>query len=319
MEQSPHPPCSSGSSFVFIPSPEPYISFPVSSQISPVDISTSEMASPGQGYPFHDRFKGKESYGTATVSDTLSTFLVSSSLAPTPQRATQEEQPKSSYFKFFLSELWKCFPYVNLFPWTAANLFSSSNHNPALRESVLAVAALIANRGSEGEREALEHLQKALQMLREGFSNLEADEGMAISSFLLAHLSLMMGDFVTAKKHLQGMSAILNNLDRGGPGLYEEPVPSPLNTEKLTLLIWRMAIRVDFISSIACGKAPVLPRFEGFFLSKCNYSVPEEEERIYRQWIQSNADTEVSPDNADWADAWFSLDALMHRFLSWTS
>jgi hypothetical protein len=48
-----------------------------------------------------------------------------------------------------------------------------------------------------------------------------------------------------------------------------------------------------------------------------NFSLPEEEEGIHRQWIQSNAETDVSPDNADWADAWFSLDALMHRFPCW--
>ena len=191
----------------------------------------------------------------------LSAFLVSPSFPFSPPQITPEEEPDSSYFNFFLSELWKCFPYVNLFPWTAATLFSSSNHNPALRESVLAVAALIANQGSEGEREALVHLQKALQLLQSRFSNLEADDGMAISSFLLAHFSIMMGDYLTARNHLKGMSAILNKLDHG-PSLHKESVPSPLNTDKLTLLIWRMAIRVDFISAVACGKAPVLPRSE---------------------------------------------------------
>ena len=42
-------------------------------------------------------------------------------------------------------------------------------------------------------------------------------------------------------------------------------------------------------------------------------SLPDEEEGIHHQWIQSNADKEASPDNADWAEAWMALDALMHR------
>ena len=46
---------------------------------------------------------------------------------------------------------------------------------------------------------------------------------------------------------------------------------------------------------------------------RLNFSLPDEEEGIHHQWIQSNADKEASPDNADWAEAWMALDALMHR------
>jgi len=69
-----------------------------------------------------------------------------------------EDGSDPSYFNFFFTELSKAFPYVHLFPWTAATLFSTSNHNPALRHSVLAVAALIANQGDGGSSQALEHL-----------------------------------------------------------------------------------------------------------------------------------------------------------------
>ena len=41
--------------------------------------------------------------------------------------------------------------------------------------------------------------------------------------------------------------------------------------------------------------------------------IPDEEEGFHLQWIQSYADTNFSSDNADWAEAWFALDALMHR------
>jgi Fungal specific transcription factor domain len=226
--------------------------------------------------PFADLFCPDYDEDSATD---LSSFLSSSSIVTsTPERRPSDEDLSgSSYFNFFLTELSQCFPYVNLFPWTAATLFSSSNHNPALRQSVFAVAALIADQSKlgngHGHPEALKHLQKALHLLRSRLSAVDVDvnddgDGLAISSFLLAHFSIMIGDHNAAKKHLRGMSLVLsklennNNATSGG----ERPstgdsFPSPLTTDKLTILIWRMAIRIDFISSIACGQEPVLPKY----------------------------------------------------------
>ena len=193
----------------------------------------------------------------------MSSFLSSSSAPPITSEGLPSDEDRSgaSYFNFFLQELSQCFPYVNVFPWTAATLFSSSNHNPALRQSVLAVAALIADREAKGAAEALKHLQIALQLLQSRLSavDVDVDDGLAISSFLLAHFSMMLGDHTTAIKHLRGMSIVLRKLDHS-EGPYKESVPNPLTTDKLTMLIWRMAIRIDFISSIACGKEPVLPK-----------------------------------------------------------
>lgn len=42
-----------------------------------------------------------------------------------------------------------------------------------------------------------------------------------------------------------------------------------------------------------------------------NISLPQIEEQI-RQWIQFYTQTHISPDNADWTEAWFALDSLMH-------
>jgi hypothetical protein len=171
------------------------------------------------------------------------------------EQAADEEK----HFEFFLSELSKCFPYVNLFPWAAARLFSTSHHNPALRESVLSVAALTANNDLEqGHARALQHLTKALQFLQTRIHTVEIDEGLAISSFLLAHFSLMLGDHLGAKTHLKGMVTVLAKLDPEG---MRESVLSPLTIDPLTMLIWRMAKRIDFITSIASGEPPVLPRF----------------------------------------------------------
>jgi hypothetical protein len=177
--------------------------------------------------------------------------------------SSPDEERSDAYFSFFLSELAKCFPYVNLFPWTAATLFSSSNHHPGLRQSVLAVAALLANRTAQGQAEALDHLQNALSLIRDKISNVEVDEGLAISSFLLSHFSIMIGDHVTAKKHLRGMLIVLQKLNQS-PQTDIDVVPSPSNINALTILIWRMAIRIDFICSITSGQRPVLPKFVHF-------------------------------------------------------
>ena len=179
---------------------------------------------------------------------------------------TENDGNEPSYFEFFLSELSKCFPYVNLFPWAAAKLFASSHLNPALRESVLSVAALIADNDLvEGRDRALHHLHKALQILQSKISTTEIDEGLAISSFLLAHFSIMLGDHNTARTHLQGMVVVLTKLD---PESMRESVLSPLTIDPLTMLIWRMAKRIDFITSIASGEAPVLPRSSSINVSK---------------------------------------------------
>jgi hypothetical protein len=169
-----------------------------------------------------------------------------------------EDSSGDSYFNFFLTELSKLFPYVNLFPWTAATLFSTSTHNPALRQSVLAVAALLASQQEETRQgTSFAHLHSALQLIRSRLSQTGADNGLAISTFLLAQYAVMNGEVSVARHHLRGMAKILWKLNQTS-----ESAPSPITSDPLTILIWRMAIRVDFISSIAVGDAPVLAEYD---------------------------------------------------------
>lgn len=42
-------------------------------------------------------------------------------------------------------------------------------------------------------------------------------------------------------------------------------------------------------------------------------SLPDETNGIQKAWIESFADRYYAPHNAEWAEAWFGLDALMHR------
>jgi hypothetical protein len=208
--------------------------------------------------PFSDLFGSDDEEAPTSTSPLNSPESSAPQMSPS---SPETDTDGSSYFNFFLSEISNCFPYVNLFPWTAATLFSTSSHHPALRQSVLSVAALIADTESgEGKRRALRHLEKALQLLQSKITTVAIDEGVAISSFLLAHISVMLGEPANARKHLRGKLMVLHQLDPRHV-LQEETVPSPLTNNPLTLLIWRMAIRIDFIASIACGRTPVLPPY----------------------------------------------------------
>src|SRR5438046_4629502 len=120
---------------------------------------------------------------------------------------------------------------------------------------------------------------------------------------------MMLGEHLTARKHLGGMMIVLTKLNLDST---QESAVSPLSIDPLTILIWRMAKRIDFISSIACGEAPVIPRFISLN-EQADISLPQTEDQIHREWIQFYTDTHISLDNADWAEAWFALDSLMHR------
>lgn len=155
----------------------------------------------------------------------------------------------------------KGFPYVNLFPWAPAKIFATSKYHPALRQSVLSVAALIAqNDIGQGRDKAFDHLQNALKILQDRISTSNIDEGLVVSSFLLAQFSIMLGEPQTARTHLAGMVVVLKQLSNGEGNSRGDSVVSPTKIEPLTMLIWRMAKRIDYITSIASGEAPVLPR-----------------------------------------------------------
>lgn len=171
------------------------------------------------------------------------------------------------------------------------------------------MAALITeNRLGNGNVRALYHLQKALQILQRQISTFEIDEGAAISSFLLAHFSMMLGEHLTTRKHLDGMMIILEKVS---PENMYESVVSPLTIDPLMMLIWQMAKQIDFIASIACAEAPVIPRSPSLN-AHADISLRQKEEET-QQWIKLYTEINIAPDNTDWAEAWFALDGLMHR------
>lgn len=91
-------------------------------------------------------------------------------------------------------------------------------------------------------------------------SDSDVDEGTTISCFLLAYLNLIYGDIDAVEIHLQGMNSMFNTLI-SEDATRIEPVPQQRVMSPLTVLMRRMAMRLDFISSIITGRSPVLPGY----------------------------------------------------------
>lgn len=209
--------------------------------------------------PFQEIFCGDGDDTSQTSSTEPSPSEASYPLIHSPAPVPTQDIPSSDlpYFTFFLEQMSNILPYVNLFPSAPSNVFSVSLQHPALRHSILSISALIADKKSDrGRVRALDHLQKSLKHLQTSLTAVEVDEGMAISIFLLAYFNVGSGEHSTARKHLQGLQLVLeqlkqNHLARNGG------VPSPYAVSPLTMLIWRMAIRMDFIMSIMYGQPPI--------------------------------------------------------------
>ena len=182
--------------------------------------------------------------------------------APTPD----PDIPPSDlpYFKFFLAEMPNVLPYVNIFPSTVSALFSCSINHSALRYSVLSVSALIADKKSDrGRTRALQHMQKSLKLIQDNLSAAEVDEGVAISIFLLAYFNVSSGEHSTSRKHLRGLQMVLNQLQHNHL-IRNGGTVSPCAISPLAMLVWRMAIRMDFIVAVTYGRRPIFPMYNFF-------------------------------------------------------
>ena len=186
------------------------------------------------------------------------------------------------YLTFCLEEMSNILPYANLFPSTASSLLSSSLHHPTLLHSLLSLSALLSGKKFDKSHErALEHLSKSLKLLQNRLSTVEVDEGVAISIFLLAYINMASGEHTSARKHLHGLRVILDRLQEdqmsknGG-------IQSPYAVSPLTMLVWRMAIQMDFSISIMDRRRPIFPMYVMYVMV-----LMAEFQRIRRSFIGS--------------------------------
>jgi hypothetical protein len=175
--------------------------------------------------------------------------------APPPVPDPDIPQCDQNYFHYFSSEMYNILPYVNIFTSTITDLLAASMVHPALRHGVLSISALLADQKSQvGRTRSLEHLQKSLGLLQSSLSAIQVDEGLAISIFILSYLNVFMGEHESARKHLHGLRLVFETLRT-------EYLKSGRSVKPLTMLIWRMAIRIDYIMSMAFTLYPIFPTY----------------------------------------------------------
>jgi hypothetical protein len=222
--------------------------------------------------PFYDLLCDAEDGDDTTPEETSTDpSQASSSSSPpnsalslySPAIAPDSDIPQSDlpYISFFLAEMSNVLPYVTLFPSTVPSLFASSIHHPALRHSVLSVSSLISDKKHRrGKQRALEHLQKSLKLLQASLSAPSVDEGIAIAIFLLVYFGVANGEHSSARKHLAGLHLVLTQLQQEHLAR-NAGVASPYAISPLTMLVWRMAVRMDFVMALVYGQRPIFPMY----------------------------------------------------------
>jgi hypothetical protein len=203
----------------------------------------------------------------------------------------------SRYFHFFLMHATNALLYTELFPRAIYEIFTRSIHNKTLQYSVLAVSSIAVDASLHRPlTRALTHKQNALTLLQQSLSNGNITEEVAISIFLLLYMDCFSGKEVS-QGHLKGLYLVLKHIkfDLGNPLVLK-------NVSPLLMLIWRVSLSLDLMTSAVQRTPPILPAF------------PTNSTAFNRTWA-----TCLSNDvkNVDFALASFWLDDLFHRSRHW--
>jgi hypothetical protein len=206
----------------------------------------------------------------------------------------------SHYLRFFVLEMPRVLPYAKLFPTAVGEVFYNGIHHTALRHAILSLSAFMADRRAKRPAtRAYMHLQKALRLLQDAISGGNIDDGVLYAVFLMVYFNLVNSDHASSRRHLQGLQSLLDYRQRQVTAertLTSTGQGNQLVMPVLTMLIRRMAMRLDFVLSIFYARKPIFPHAED----------------NYRSWIPLAADKNF-PDAADWALAEFALNDILHR------
>jgi Fungal specific transcription factor domain len=205
----------------------------------------------------------------------------------------------SHYLRFFVLEMPRVLPYARLFPTAVGEVFYNGIHHTALRHSILSLSSFMADRRAKRPAtRAYQHLQKSLRLLQDAISNGNIDDGVLYAVFLMVYFNIVNSDHASSRRHLQGLQSLLDYRQRqvAAERTLTTNMGQPLVMPALTMLIRRMAMRLDFVLAIFYARKPIFPHTE----------------ENYRSWIPLAADKNI-PDAADWAIAEFALNDILHR------
>lgn len=217
---------------------------------------------------------------------------------PVPDDSLVDPQD-SRYLRFFVLEMPRVLPYAKLFPTAVGEVFYNGIHHTALRHSILSLSAFMADRRAKRPpTRAYMHLQKSLRLLQDAIHTGNIDDGVLYAVFLMVYFNIVNSDHASSRRHLQGLHSLLDYRQRqvAAERTMTHRPGQTLVMPALTMLIRRMAMRLDFVLAIFYARKPIFPHAE----------------ENYRSWIPLAVD-KTFPDAADWALAEFALNDILHR------
>ena len=200
----------------------------------------------------------------------------------------------SCYFSYFVSSMPHILNYIIVFPTLFGDILSRGVQDVSVRHSILSIASFLADHRLNRSigRFELNYI-KSLQVIQRSIAEVRVDESLAIAVFLIAWVDAARGQYEVCRKHLRGLSIILQQVQP----ICQNPVARTDRISPLIMLIWRFAIRMDCSVSFFAFQQPVFPM------------MPPAED-LHREWIRQ---VSGSSDALEWALAAFALDNLFHR------
>lgn len=208
------------------------------------------------------------------------------------------------YFTFFLQTMPHVLPYTRLFPSIVREVFARCVVHRTLRHSVLSVSSMIADyRLQRGMDRFHYNYINSLRMIQNSLQNMDVDEATTIAVFLVLWIDVVRAELRNSTKHLRGLYLLLQEIQKKHrpPGLDAGifiDKSGGVGVSPLIMSIWRVAIRLDWTTSLYLCSSPVFP------------SIPPEQQDFHKRWVIL-----TTPDatTAEWALATFAQDNLMHR------
>ena len=233
-------------------------------------------------------------------------------ITQTPRAPEDMVDPRDGrYFHFFLSTMSYILPYTGLFPSIVQDMFARCVMHIALRHSVLSISSMIADYRAKRPMDRF-HFQyiTSLQKIQHAIQIMLLDEGIAIAVFLILWIDVVRAELRPSRKHLRGLYLLFQELQKRyrhssdsavssqEPQILIDERGSTVGVSSLIMQIWRIALRLDFTTSLYLVQPPIFP------------AIPAETQDLHRNWIQHST---PDGDSTEWALAAFALDNLMHR------
>jgi hypothetical protein len=261
----------------------------------PAACETADLSSESRSS--EDSESPEDNITTITSTDIEKTSEVSALSVPLTRLSVSPdfniESMDIPYLEHIFYDTPKRHPYAAVFPQFVPDLMQIASSFAPLCHSMISIGAIITDASLRRPLiRALLHHQISLRQVQALLSVPDIEETTIYAVMMLAYFNIYSGRFLSARRHIRGLSLLLELYSAKG---------RPLSS--VTMLIWRCAIRLDYYISSICPCKPIFP------------TPPVEQENLHRIWIH-NA---VTTTGEEWALAQFALDNLQLRasHLNW--